>query len=214
MMKGNAILNAYEKYGRKYDRVFGRSLDHGRKVAVKKMNCLSGQKILEIGVGTGLSLGYYPERTMVVGIDISSNMLAQAKERVMQEGVRCKSALCLMDAENMTFSDGMFDKVVAMYVVSVTPNPEAMLKEMKRVCKPGGDIFIVNHFTNGNRVMRGIESVFAPLAGFIGFRPMFPMDELVSLMSLDVQETTPVNVFGICSVIYAKNRPPAARPRM
>lgn len=117
------------------------------------MNCLPGEKVLEVGVGTGLSLPYYPDQTFVVGIDVSPHMLARANRRVFSEGLG-NCTLRLMDAQNMSFVDGFFDKAAAMYIASVVPNPQDMISEMKRVCKPGGDLLIVNHFSNCNRLIR------------------------------------------------------------
>jgi len=140
-MDNASIINAYKRYARSYDCLFGRILDPGRRLVVEKMNCLPGEKVLEVGVGTGLSLPCYPDRTSVVGIDISPHMLARANQRIFSEGLR-NCSLRLMNAQNMSFVDGFFDKVAAMYIASVVPNPQDMVSEMKRVCKPGGDLLI------------------------------------------------------------------------
>ena len=204
-MDNASIIAAYKHYARSYDRLFGWILDPGRRIAVEKMNCLPGQMVLEIGVGTGLSLPFYPDHTSVVGIDISPHMLARANQRVFSEGLQ-NCALGLMDAQNMSFADSSFDKVVAMYIASVIPNPQKMISEMRRVCKPGGDLFILNHFSNCNRLIRASETMLLPLAKIIGFRPMFPMDKFISDSSLDVVEIIPVNTFRYWTLIHAKNR--------
>jgi phosphatidylethanolamine/phosphatidyl-N-methylethanolamine N-methyltransferase len=179
-------------------------LDPGRRLVVEKMNCLQGEKILEVGVGTGLSLPYYSGQASVVGIDISPHMLARANQRVFSEGLR-NCSLSLMDAQNMSFVDGFFDKAAAMYIASVVPNPQDMVSEMKRVSKPGGDLLIVNHFSNCNRLIRPSETILSTLASIIGFRPVFSMDEFILTSSLDVVEIIPANVFGYWSLIHAKN---------
>ena len=112
-MDNAAIITAYRRYARSYDRFFGRILDPGRKLVVEKMCCLPGEKVLEVGVGTGLSLPYYPDQTSVVGIDVSPHMLARANRRIFSEGLG-NCTLSLMDAQNMSFVDGLFDKVAAM----------------------------------------------------------------------------------------------------
>ena len=202
-MDNASIINAYKRYARNYDSFFGRILDPGRRLVVEKMNCLPGEKVLEVGVGTGLSLPYYPDQTSVAGIDISPHMLARANQRIFSEGLR-NCSLSLMNAQNMSFVDGFFDKVAAMYIASVVPNPQDMVSEMKRVCKPGGDLLIVNHFSNCNRLIRASETMLSPLAGIIGFRPVFSMDELISESSLDVVEVIPVNAFGYWTLIRAR----------
>jgi phosphatidylethanolamine/phosphatidyl-N-methylethanolamine N-methyltransferase len=200
-----SIITAYKRYARSYDRLFGWILDPGRRLVVEKMNCLPGEKVLEVGVGTGLSLSSYPDQTSIMGIDISPHMLALANQRISSEGL-LNCSLSLMDAQNMSFPDGSFDKVVAMYIASVVPNPQEMVSEMKRVCKPGGDLLILNHFSNSNRLIRGSETMLLPLARIIGFRPMFPIDEFISESSLDVEDIIPVNAFGYWTLIHAKNR--------
>jgi len=156
-----SIIVAYKRYARNYDRLFGWILDPGRRLVVEKMNCLPGERVLEVGVGTGLSIPFYPDHTSVVGIDISPHMLARANQRVFLEGLP-DCALGLMDVQNMSFADSSFDKVVAMCIASVVPNPQKMVSEMKRVCKPGGDLIIVNHFSNCNRFIRASETMLLP----------------------------------------------------
>jgi len=130
-----SIIAAYKRYARSYDRLFGWILDPGRRLVVEKMNCLPGERVLEVGVGTGLSLLYYPNQASVVGIDVSPHMLALANQRIFSEGLR-NCHLSLMDAQNMSFADSFFDKVVAMYIASVVPDPQEMVSEIKWVCKP------------------------------------------------------------------------------
>ena len=207
-MRNNAIVKAYERYAGRYDLIFGRVLENGRKAAVNMINDLPGPQVLEIGVGTGLSLPYYSDRHTVTGLDLCSRMLEKARQRIAAE-VACKSALCMMDAERLGFCDRSFDKVVAMHTVSVTPHPALLLGEMKRVCRPGGDIFIVNHFTKGRNPAsgkpNGMDHVVSAFAGFIGFRPVFPMDEFIALLSLEVVRTVRVNALGFCTLIHARN---------
>jgi phosphatidylethanolamine/phosphatidyl-N-methylethanolamine N-methyltransferase len=203
-MDSVSIINAYKRYASSYDRLFGRILDPGRRLVVEKMNCLPGEKVLEVGVGTGLSLPYYPDQISVVGIDISPHMLARANQRIFSDGLR-NCSLSLMDAQNMSFVDGLFDKVVAMYIASAVPNPQDMVSEMKRVCKPGGDFLIVNHFSNCNRLIRAVEVILSPLASVIGFRLVFSMDEFILDSFLDVVEIIPANALGYWSLIHAKN---------
>jgi phosphatidylethanolamine/phosphatidyl-N-methylethanolamine N-methyltransferase len=204
-MDNASVITAYKRYARNYDRLFRWILDPGRRIAVEKMNCLPGEKVLEVGVGTGLSLFSYPGHTSVMGIDIFPHMLALANQRISSGNLR-NCSLSLMDAQNMSFPGSSFDKVVAMYIASVVSNPQRMVSEMKRVCKPGGDLLILNHFSNCNRLIRASETMLLPLASIIGFRPMFSMDEFISDSSLDIVEIIPVNTFKYWALIHAKNR--------
>ncbi|SNB47737.1 class I SAM-dependent methyltransferase [Geobacter sp. DSM 9736] len=202
----NAVKSAYRRYAPGYDLCFGPILDQGRRKAVAKMNCRPGERVLEVGVGTGLSLPLYESSVQVVGIDISPEMLERAevlRERLCLGNV---AALKEMDAERMAFPADSFDKVVAMYVVSVAPDPVRVVNEMRRVCKPDGELFIVNHFRHPNRLMGFIERLVSPLSNMIGFKPDFSLDEFLRKTQLDVLERMPVNFFGYWTMLRATNR--------
>jgi len=139
------VKAAYRRYARVYDALFGPVLQPGRKAVVKALGCRPGERVLEVGVGTGLSLPLYPPHTRVTGIDVSTEMLDKARARVENRRLANVEALLEMNAEEMTFPDASFDKVVAMYVVSVVERPARLLEELHRVCRPQGEIFIVNH---------------------------------------------------------------------
>jgi phosphatidylethanolamine/phosphatidyl-N-methylethanolamine N-methyltransferase len=175
----SAIEQAYRRYARFYDFVFGAVFQPGRKAIVARMNCRSGERILEVGVGTGLSLLLYPRNVLVTGIDISRDMLAQAQAKKERDQLDNIVQLSVMDAENMEFEDSSFDKVVAMYVASVVPDPERLVDEMRRVCKPNGRIIFVNHFHSRNPLLRACESLLAPLSKQLGFRPDFSLDRFL-----------------------------------
>ncbi len=132
-MNIRAIEQAYRRYARFYDVCFGAVFQPGRRAIVDTMDCGCGERILEVGVGTGLSLPLYPQDVNVVGIDISRHMLAQARVRVARDRLANVAELVVMDAENMAFEDDSFDKVVAMYVASVVPDPGRLVDEMRRV---------------------------------------------------------------------------------
>ena len=139
-------VKTYRLFAGPYDLVFGPVFHPGRKDAVRIANDLPGQRILEVGVGTGLSLPYFRADAEVTGIDVSAEMLARAHKRVERQNLRQVKALAVMDAENLTYADNEFDAVLARYVASVVPDPARFAAEMRRVCRPGGTIVIVNHF--------------------------------------------------------------------
>ncbi len=203
-MDNSNVIKSYNRWAPGYDIVFAGIVQNGRREAIQRMNCRSGETVLEVGVGTGLSLPYYPRETRVVGIDLTPSMLNKARARVVKEGLE-NVTLEVMDAQEMSFPDAVFDKVVAMYVASVVPDPERMVTEMKRVCKPDGDLFIVNHFSNANPIIRGLESLLSPLSKFIGFRPDLSLDAFVKQTGLNVVETASVNLFGYWTLIHARN---------
>jgi phosphatidylethanolamine/phosphatidyl-N-methylethanolamine N-methyltransferase len=169
------------------------------------MDCSPGERILEVGVGTGLSLPLYPQDVRVVGIDISRDMLEQARVRLARDELECSARLLVMDAENMAFEDDSFDKVVAMYVASVVPDPGRLVDEMRRVCKPGGQIFMVNHFHSRNPILGSVESLLAPLSKQLGFRPDFSLDRFLGQTGLDAMNICRVNLFDFSTMVEARN---------
>ncbi len=209
-MDEQSVVTAYLRLSLQYDRFFGPVFEQGREVAIRKMDCAPGDRVLEVGVGTGLSLDHYPDGMEVVGIDVSPDMLEHAKARV--NGNADRITLKLMDAQAIDYPDASFDKVVAMYVASVVPQPKKMIEEMKRVCRPGGDLFIVNHFSQDKGAMASLERLVSPLSKLVGFRPSFPLDAFLRMADLEVVGTRPVNAFGYWTLIHARNRavkPPA-----
>jgi len=203
-MDEQSVVTAYRRLSRQYDRFFGPVFEQGRLEAVQRMDCRAGDRVLEVGVGTGLSLDHYGDGVQVVGIDVSPDMLEHAKARV--NGNADRITLALMDAQALEYADNSFDKVVAMYVASVVPDPNKMIEEMKRVCKPGGELFIVNHFSQGKGPMASLERLASPLSKLVGFRPSFPLDDFLTMADLEVLETKKVNAFGYWTLIHARNR--------
>jgi phosphatidylethanolamine/phosphatidyl-N-methylethanolamine N-methyltransferase len=204
-MELEAIRKAYRRYARLYDLYFGALFQPGRKAVIERMHCRPGDRVLEVGVGTGLSLPLYPAGVRVTGIDISPEMLQRAQARLSQEGRPGDIELHVMDAERMAFPSDSFDKVVAMYVVSVVPHPQHLVDEMRRVCKPSGEIFIVNHFHSPNPIVGGVESLLAPLSRLVGFHPDFRLDTFVRDTNLEIVDKQPVNLFGYWNLLRALN---------
>ncbi len=202
-------LRTYRLFSGSYDFVFGPLFHPGRKDAVRFANDAPGQRILEVGVGTGLSLPYFRRDAEVTGIDVSAEMLAKARRRVARRGLAQVKALLEMDAEAMSFADSSFDAVLALYVASVVPNPARFAAEMRRVCRPGGKIVIVNHFMSENGLMRHVEKRLAPLAGKIGFHADFPLEDFIRNGKLNVREIRPSNLFGYWRLLRCINDKPA-----
>jgi len=203
-MDQQAITAAYRRYAPVYDFLFGPVFEPGRRRLVEALNCRPGDEILEVGVGTGLSLPYYPRHAHVTGIDLSPHMLARADIQVRRHGLR-NVALMAMDVQRLSFPDASFDKVSALYVASVVPDPAEMMQELERVCRPGGEVVIVNHFTRNNGMVARIERGLAPLARSLGFRPLFPLDAFIGLTRLELTEAMPVNAFGYWTLLRFRN---------
>lgn len=198
-----SVEKAYRRYARYYDLVFGAIFHPGRKTAIEHLHCRPGNRILEVGVGTGLSLSMYPKTVKVVGIDLSAPMLNQARDQA--KDLPQVEALLEMDAQKMTFEDNSFDKVVAMYVASVVPDVGQLHEEIKRVCKPGGEIIYLNHFQNKNAFIRKAENVIQPLAQYLGFHPDFPMEEFMARTGFEITTAVPVNLLDYWTVLVGIN---------
>jgi phosphatidylethanolamine/phosphatidyl-N-methylethanolamine N-methyltransferase len=178
-MQLESVKAAYRRYAAVYDAVFGPVLQPGRKAVVQALGLRPGDRVLEVGVGTGLSLPLYPRDVRVTGIDVSREMLEKARRRVARRRLGHVDALLEMDAERMTFPDASFDKVVAMYVVSVVERPAKLLEELHRVCRPHGEIYLVNHVRSDNRFIAAVEKGLARFSDKLGFHPDFELRDMV-----------------------------------
>ena len=179
----SSVARAYALWAPVYDLVFGAVFDAGRRasIAAAEQACgPAGGRILEVGVGTGISLPDYAPTNAIVGVDLSEPMLRKAHERVAEHKLTNVEAICVMDAERLALADKSFDVVVAQYVITAVPNPEATLDEFARVIKPGGEIILVNHIGAEDGPRRLFEICFAPLARRLGWRPEFRFGRLTS----------------------------------
>ena len=173
------VAKAYGRWAPVYDLVFGKVFDHGRQSTIAEADKIGG-RILDVGVGTGLSLSDYSRNTRLCGVDISEPMLRRALKRVRALGLTNVEILAVMDAKNLAFADCSFDAVVAQYVITAVPDPESTLDDFIRVLKPGGELILVNHIGAESGPRRIFELAFAPLARRLGWRPEFPWDRLTN----------------------------------
>jgi phosphatidylethanolamine/phosphatidyl-N-methylethanolamine N-methyltransferase len=168
------VEKAYARWAPVYDLIFGGALfDRGRRAAIKAADRIGGT-ILEVGIGTGISLSGYSADNRVVGVDLSEQMLEKARARVSQLALSHIVQLDVMDAEHLSFPDNSFDVVVATYVVSTCPNPEAALDEFARVVKPGGEIVLANRVGAEAGLRRKVEEMLRPVVCWLGWRLDFP----------------------------------------
>ncbi len=190
------VRQVYEVLARVYDDCFDWALGPGRRLAVSRLSVQAGQRVLEVGVGTGLSLPYYPNDCHVTGIDISDAMLHQARERAeLLEGTEID--LRLMDARELSYPDATFDHVLAPYVISVVPQPEKVMAEIRRVCKLGGTVMVVNRFRSSNRFLGSLEALLSAASQWIGFRLDLPLDTVLGTAGLELVQLEHVNLLGL-----------------
>jgi phosphatidylethanolamine/phosphatidyl-N-methylethanolamine N-methyltransferase len=200
-LDADAVRAAYRRWASVYDTVFGGISAFGRRRAVAAVNQLSGTKVLEVGVGTGLALPHYNRSKRITGIDLSAEMLARARDRVAEQRLAHVESLREMDAEATDFADGTFDVAVAMFVASVVPNPRRLLHEMRRVVRPGGHILLVNHFAAERGPRWWVEWALAPASRALGWHPDFEMDALFTPEDRAVALTTPVPPFNLFTLV-------------
>lgn len=198
------VKTSYKRWAGVYDRVFGAVLQDGRNKLLQQVAKLQPKSILEIGVGTGLLLPHYPPNARVVGIDVSEDMLVIARERIAKHNLT-NTSVQLADGESLPFADGEFECVVLPYVISVTPDPKALIYQALRLCSPTGHIIIANHFS-GSKSWALLEKVAEPIAAKIGFHSTFSYEENIVNTPLKVIAVEPANLLGLSKVVTAKPR--------
>ena len=193
-----SVRDAYRRWAPIYDFTFGQVADAGRRHAVKLINRRKG-RVLEVGVGTGLSLPCYGSHLTITGIDLSSDMLDKAKGRARK--LDNVAGLHEMDASALAFPDESFDTVVAMYVMTVVPDPEKVMRELERVCAAGGEVILINHFSQDDGIRGFVERKLAPFADLIGWHSVFPLDTVMICDDLDLAERRALRPFGLFTML-------------
>ncbi|MDP1628815.1 class I SAM-dependent methyltransferase [Parvibaculum sp.] len=195
-----SVIKAYARWAPVYDFSFGPVADAGRKRAIDIINQRSGT-LLEVGVGTGVALPRYAPHLTVTGIDLSPDMLRIARQRVRERKLTNIAGIYEMDASELRFEDASFDTVVAMYVMTVVPDPVQVLRELERVCAPGGEVVIVNHFAQDHGVRGWVESFMAPAARALGWHPDFRVETITDITTLDLVETVKLKPFSLFTML-------------
>lgn len=195
-----SVVAAYARWAPVYDPIFGAATAIGRKATVKTLNALPAGRILEVGVGTGISLPLYKRNHQLVGIDISPDMLVRAEKRVARRRLSHVEAIRQMDAANLEFADASFDAAVAMFVMTVVPDPDRVLAEIVRVVRPGGQVMLVNHFSADKGPRAAIERSLTRYSGALGWNPEFPIDRVLGRSDLKLvrqRELPPADLFTL-----------------
>jgi phosphatidylethanolamine/phosphatidyl-N-methylethanolamine N-methyltransferase len=200
VVENDFVARVYENLAWAYDFTFGPTLHPGRVHAIQRMGIRSGEHVLEVGVGTGINASLYPRDCAVTGIDLSGSMLDKARERVARKEIS-NVRLLEMDAADLKFADGTFDIVYAPYLISVVPDPVAVAREMRRVCRPGGRIIFLNHFRSANPALAWVERIISPFTVHIGFKADLDLTAFLTQTDLKPISIEKVNVPKIWSLI-------------
>ena len=200
VVENDFVAGVYEKLASVYDLAFGPTLQPGRVRALQQMDIQPGERVLEVGVGTGINLSLYPKTCQMTGIDFSSSMLEKARERVARDGLR-QMRLLQMDAADLKFADDSFEIVYAPYLISVVPDPVKVACEMRRVCRPGGRIIFLSHFLSPNPLVSRVERLISPFTIHIGFKADLDMPAFLAQSALEPVSIEKVNVPRIWSLV-------------
>lgn len=206
-----AVQTSYARWAPVYDRTFGAVTNIGRRRAVEYINGLRGS-VLEVGVGTGLSLQHYKPDLQVTGIDFSAEMLAKAQRKVECLHLDQVVALRQMDARTLDFPDNCFDTVATMQVLSVVPEPERVMSEIARVLKPGGKVVITNHFMRTKGTLALLERISAPFANIIGWHSDFAIETVLQEPTLTVEEQKTLPPLGMMTFLVLSKTLTRSRP--
>lgn len=202
-----AVQTTYARWAPVYDKTFGAVTNVGRRRAVGHVNARGGS-VLEVGVGTGLSLKHYAANTTVTGIDFSAEMLTKARRKVAEKRLTQVQDLHQMDARQLDFPDNHFGTVVAMHIMSVVPEPERVMSEMARVCKPGGQIVMVNHFAREKGLLAALEKVSARWPDLLGWHSDFDKSRVMDTDGLHLIEQTTLPPAGMMTfLVFEKIAP-------
>jgi phosphatidylethanolamine/phosphatidyl-N-methylethanolamine N-methyltransferase len=202
-VENDFVEGVYEKLASVYDVVFGPTLHPGRLKAIQRMGIDGGDRVLEVGVGTGINASLYPRECAVIGVDLSRSMLEKARERIARKDIRNVRVL-EMDAAALTFPDESFDVVYAPYLISVVPDPVQVAREMRRVCRTGGRIVLLNHFRSLNPLLSRIETLISPFTVHIGFKADLDLQAFLAQAELTPQSIEKVNVPRIWSLVICE----------
>jgi phosphatidylethanolamine/phosphatidyl-N-methylethanolamine N-methyltransferase len=199
-VENDFVEGVYDKLAKVYDLIFGPTLHPGRLQAIERMNIQPGERVLEVGVGTGINLALYPRQATVTGIDFSGSMLEKARERAARKDA-APVRLLQMDAADLKFADDSFDIVYAPYLISVVPDPVKVAQEMRRVCRPGGRIIFLNHFLSPNAVLSRVERLISPATIHIGFKSDLDLPAFLAQADLKPISIEKVNIPKIWSLV-------------
>ena len=186
-----------------YDQIASRTLARRQRAAIKRMHIQPGQRVLDIGIGTGLSLDGYPNHCHVVGLDLSDRMLAKARQKVASHNLRNIDLLCA-DAMFCNFAPQSFDHILLSHVISVVSDPVQLVRLAHYLGKPGCRIVIINHFRSANRMIGLIETLICPLCVHLGWRSDLSLQELIRSTGLQIDYRYKIESVDLWETVFAR----------
>jgi len=187
-----------------YDKIFGKIFYSRLSHVIKTLKLPQGAKVLELGVGTGTSFPAYPVHCEVIGVDLAPDMLAHARTKIRNNGWTHLKVL-KMDALHLDFLDDSFDYIMAFHVVTVVPDPIRMMEEAQRVCRPGGRIVIVNHFTSESAILGSLTEALDPVTRRLGWRTDLKLDPFVRATQLKIDKVYKLSKLSLYTVLEGYN---------
>ncbi len=197
----------YSDFAHLYEKIFSPFFEKRIHAVIKSLQIPPGAKVLEMGIGTGLSMAAYPAHCEVTGVDLAADMLEKAQEKADENGWR-HFRLLEMDALNLTFADNSFDYVTSFHVISVVPDPVRMMQEVNRVCKPGGSVVIINHFRSTKPVIGPLVGALTPITRYLGWDASLRLSEAFAGIPVHIERCFKTSPFSLFTVVVAQNQKP------
>ncbi len=192
----------YYEFSHFYDLVFNRVFGPRIQRVIRSLQIEPGARVLEVGVGTGVSLDAYPTHCQVVGIDLAAEMLDQAREKIRRHGF-WNVKVMEMDALDLKFEDSSFDYVMAFHVVSVVPDPDKLMREMQRVAKPGATLVIINHFRSRNRLLASLDAMIEPITRKLGWHTL-SLDDVIRPIAFKIEQLYKTSARSLFTIVVGK----------
>jgi len=194
----------YSEFAPLYDKIFGKIFYNRLEQVIENLDIPPGARVLEVGAGTGTSFPAYPSHCEITGVDLAPDMLARARQKIEENGWSHFIKVLEMNALDLKFPDNTFDYVMAFHVVTVVPDPVRMIAEAKRVCKPGGRIVIVNHFTSDRRVLGSLTQALDPVTRWLGWRTDLKLKPFIKTTGLKVETIYKLNKASLYTVVLCR----------